>query len=74
MLGDVLRLRLDAHVGGKSRGRRLHQRIPAGQGSGARSDRRAQRFQHRPDPAQAPVPTGKDYTRGATPSEQGRVS
>lgn len=74
MLGDVLRLRLDAHVGGESGGRRLHQRIPAGQGSGARPDRRAQRLQHRPDPAQTSVPAGTNHTRGATSSEQGRVS
>lgn len=74
MLSDVLWLRLDTHVGGQPGGRWLHQRIPARQGPGARADHRTQRFQHRPDSAQAPISAGADHTRGAASSEQGRVS
>jgi len=42
VLCDVLRLRLDTHVGGQPGSRWLYQRIPTGQGPGACSDHRTQ--------------------------------
>jgi len=74
VLGDVLRLWLDTHVGGQLGGRGLYQRIPARQGPGTCSDHRIQRFQHRLNSAQASVSARTDHTRGTTSSEQGRVS